>query len=42
MASVIDGYLAACKAKGERPKEQLAALLGDDDPCFKLSNMALV
>lgn len=44
MSAMIDAYLAACRASGERPKEELAAALGgeDSDSCFRLSNMALV
>ena len=43
-ASMIDAYLAACKACGDRPKEELAAALGGDDGevCFRLKDMSLV
>ena len=44
VASLLDAYLAACKASGERPREDLAAALGDSDGdgCFRLSGLALV
>ena len=43
-SSMIDAYLAACKACGDRPKEECAAALGGDDgdTCFRLKEMALV
>ena len=41
---MIDAYLNACKETGERPREDLAAALGDSgqDACFRLTSMALV
>ena len=41
---MLDAYLTACKAAGERPREDLAAALGDSggDGIFRLSGMGLV
>ena len=40
----MDAYLAACKAAGERPREDLAGCLGDSggDGVFRLAGVALV
>ena len=42
--AMLDAYLTAAKAAGERPREDLAAALGDSggDHIFRLSGMGLV
>ena len=42
MASAVNAYLAACERRGERPRENVAAALGEQGAIFRLGATALV